>query len=511
MKRKLKNLKNKSGHSENGAPRQLIDETTYRERVSASHYDSEYSGWSNPSRPRDQAISLRPSNLNNTGPTGPAGPTGPTGNTGTTGPTGLARVGLSGPTGGTGSTGGTGPTGTLGPTGGASSTGATGPVGPTPGPTGQTGSTGPTGSIVTGPTGRTSTVTGSTGSSGPTGVSGFAKADAVRQSNVPSLSGLSENADTVALDTPNKVVLLVGQDNPVENGLHVIQAGPWTRPNGFSSGLHVNGFQVWVTDGGRGVDTLWVCDSNPGSDVVDTDELSFQSYEADLNVRFLEWGKDDWFSFAPSAKGWVFNAVGTSTARLIAQSALNSTLAGILQLVSGSTAGSEVTGTKYSISGGGPVGGAFSLNANDDFWLGVRCDTPLVSTPSAQFLSRWGLGNVRSGDPTNGIYFFVDQVVDTHLGFTCVAGGVSTTVMTNFVPGNTIFFCEVRMSSADPGNLYVYVSGIFRFTVNTNVPVGVPIGPFVQCRFIGGTSQGTTEIDFHKGKIKFASERVKVA
>lgn len=71
MRRKLKNLKHKSGHSENGAPRQLIDEAVYRERrnnvnvvvntggASSPHYDTEYSGWSNASRPRDQAISLR--------------------------------------------------------------------------------------------------------------------------------------------------------------------------------------------------------------------------------------------------------------------------------------------------------------------------------------------------------------------------------------------------------------------------------------------------------------------
>ena len=67
MRRKLKNLKNKSGHSENGAPRQMIDEAVYREwaavvalgAANKDRYDSAYSGWSNPSRPRDQAISIR--------------------------------------------------------------------------------------------------------------------------------------------------------------------------------------------------------------------------------------------------------------------------------------------------------------------------------------------------------------------------------------------------------------------------------------------------------------------
>lgn len=69
MRRRLKNLKNKNGHSENGAPRQLIDEARLRERRSVSaRYDSEYSGWSHAARPRDQAISLRSAPTGSTGP-----------------------------------------------------------------------------------------------------------------------------------------------------------------------------------------------------------------------------------------------------------------------------------------------------------------------------------------------------------------------------------------------------------------------------------------------------------
>ena len=74
MRKRLKNLKHKSGHSENGAPRQMIDEAVYREHhavaghANNAHFDSEYSGWSWATRPRDQAISIR--NLAGTGPTG---------------------------------------------------------------------------------------------------------------------------------------------------------------------------------------------------------------------------------------------------------------------------------------------------------------------------------------------------------------------------------------------------------------------------------------------------------
>lgn len=69
MRRKLKNLKNKNGHSENGSPRALIDLAFYREFQSFIHdpasgglpvgFDTGYSGFTNASRPRDSAITLR--------------------------------------------------------------------------------------------------------------------------------------------------------------------------------------------------------------------------------------------------------------------------------------------------------------------------------------------------------------------------------------------------------------------------------------------------------------------
>jgi len=75
MRRKLKNLKNKSGASENGSPRQMIDEMVYREHGAAvnsgARYDSEYSGWSHASRPRDQAITIRRHVASQTAPSGP--------------------------------------------------------------------------------------------------------------------------------------------------------------------------------------------------------------------------------------------------------------------------------------------------------------------------------------------------------------------------------------------------------------------------------------------------------
>jgi len=69
MRKKLKTLKAKGGHSQNGAPRSLIDFAFYNEKRNNRnvhtntgdnpHYDSDYSGFSHASRPKDSAVSLR--------------------------------------------------------------------------------------------------------------------------------------------------------------------------------------------------------------------------------------------------------------------------------------------------------------------------------------------------------------------------------------------------------------------------------------------------------------------
>lgn len=74
MRRKLKNLKNKSGHSD-ASPRQMIDEATYREHGAAvnsgTHDGPGHSGWSWATRPRDLAINIRKHFASSTVPSGP--------------------------------------------------------------------------------------------------------------------------------------------------------------------------------------------------------------------------------------------------------------------------------------------------------------------------------------------------------------------------------------------------------------------------------------------------------
>lgn len=79
MRRKLTTLRAKQGATQNGASRQQIDEALYREHGAAVNTgrrdDSEYSGWSWATRPRDQAISIRKHFPRGTGASAPSGPT----------------------------------------------------------------------------------------------------------------------------------------------------------------------------------------------------------------------------------------------------------------------------------------------------------------------------------------------------------------------------------------------------------------------------------------------------
>ena len=74
MRRKLTTIRAKQGHTQNGADRTLIDIALYREHTARNTaftvnkgLDSEYSGFSWATRPRDQAISLRAPNIDNRG------------------------------------------------------------------------------------------------------------------------------------------------------------------------------------------------------------------------------------------------------------------------------------------------------------------------------------------------------------------------------------------------------------------------------------------------------------
>jgi hypothetical protein len=73
-------------------------------------------------------------------------------------------------------------------------------------------------------------------------------------------------------------VLLTGQTDASENGIQIVRTSTWERPNDFETGINVASAFCFVEEGTTYADTGWVCTSNDGSDVVDTNDLAFAQF-----------------------------------------------------------------------------------------------------------------------------------------------------------------------------------------------------------------------------------------
>lgn len=95
---------------------------------------------------------------------------------------------------------------------------------------------------------------------------------AVATSNV-TLSG-SQSVDGVTLNADNRV-LLIGQTDPVQNGIWVVQSGAWVRPDDFQTGSHAASIFVFVEQGMSNAENGFSCINDDGHDVVGTNGLTW--------------------------------------------------------------------------------------------------------------------------------------------------------------------------------------------------------------------------------------------
>jgi hypothetical protein len=106
-----------------------------------------------------------------------------------------------------------------------------------------------------------------------TGLVAKTPAIVVSTSNV-ALTGL-QTIDGVTLVDSNRV-LLVGQTNPVQNGLWLAHAGAWTRPADFATGTQAGQAYVLITSGTVNGGSSWLC--NTPNAVIDTDPITFAEF-----------------------------------------------------------------------------------------------------------------------------------------------------------------------------------------------------------------------------------------
>lgn len=109
------------------------------------------------------------------------------------------------------------------------------------------------------------------------GIDAIDSCRALAASNIASLSGTT-TVDGVALVAGDRV-LLIGQSDPTQNGVWVVQANTWTRPNDFAPGLRSSGKHTFIESGDSVyASTGWVCNTQKGADVVGTNALSFVQF-----------------------------------------------------------------------------------------------------------------------------------------------------------------------------------------------------------------------------------------
>jgi hypothetical protein len=101
---------------------------------------------------------------------------------------------------------------------------------------------------------------------------GLAPARVVSTMNIGSSPAGLLTIDGVTLN-PNDRVLLVGQTNPIENGVWLAQSSSWTRPADFAIGDMPDQAYVLISSGSVNAGSSWLC-TTPTA-VINTDPIAF--------------------------------------------------------------------------------------------------------------------------------------------------------------------------------------------------------------------------------------------
>lgn len=102
---------------------------------------------------------------------------------------------------------------------------------------------------------------------------------ALSTANVASLSG-PQTVDGVSCVAGDRV-LLTGQtsgNGAIDNGIWVVNAGAWTRPSDFAAGESCAASFTFVEEGTNYADSGWVCTTDSGSDVIDTNANNWTQF-----------------------------------------------------------------------------------------------------------------------------------------------------------------------------------------------------------------------------------------
>jgi hypothetical protein len=122
---------------------------------------------------------------------------------------------------------------------------------------------------------------------------------ALSNSNQASLSGLTLTVDGISSWVDGDEVFLTNQTTGAENGPWVVHSGAWTRPNDFSAGSSASNTSFTIEQGTTYAGQKWLCTTASGSDVVDTNSLTFEFIGNISGV--WEYYDYDWRKIAPTS------------------------------------------------------------------------------------------------------------------------------------------------------------------------------------------------------------------
>ena len=94
--------------------------------------------------------------------------------------------------------------------------------------------------------------------------------------NVTPLSGTT-TIDSVGVVADDRV-MLTNQGTGAQNGIWVVKATAWVRPDDYDTGDHAASSFSFIQEGTVYADTGWVCTTDPPSDIIDTDATAWTQF-----------------------------------------------------------------------------------------------------------------------------------------------------------------------------------------------------------------------------------------
>jgi hypothetical protein len=309
------------------------------------------------------------------------------------------------------------------------------------------------------------------------GISAVPSVRALSSTNIANMTG-AVTVDGVSLVAGNRV-LLTGQTTASQNGVWVVQTGAWTRPTtapDFLTGSSAAGRFAFVEGGSVWGKTGFLCNAIPGSDVVDTNALTFTQFsglgEVTAGNGLIESGSNgntiavalapnSGLQFTGAALDHLLTPTGslqksaTGVGVLLADITLNTSASGLKVVgvpanfqIAGNTVDNNVTSTNLNTLNDGATSQADGLHTHLSVLRAQACAAVATNGSTACAVGDpvyWGpsgnvLGRGDASSTSNAVIIGVLGVATPANGTGVVyKRGIAPGVLSSAIPGGQVF------------------------------------------------------------------------